>query len=54
MQPEPAFDGPEEDFDCIDETDGHGEARTGAIDRPAVESMLARSLAWQFLKQFGL
>ena len=42
----PAFDGPEENFECIDEADGQGEARAGAISRTAVESMLVRSLAW--------
>ena len=50
----PAFDGPEENFECIDETDEQGEARAGAMSRTLVESMLARSLAWQYLKQFGV
>ena len=50
----PLFHKAEEDFECIDETDGQSISITVARARPTVESMLARSLAWQFLKQYGL
>ena len=57
IQPEPQTspEKHEENFECIDETDGCAEvkARAGDRTRPLVESMLARSLAWQFLKTFG-